>query len=182
MRRQVPGPRMSREGGSVLPARAGALDPTGPVGSGRQRLRLRGWQPCELYLSFGLAPCLLFGFRNSEGGCVGGSVDDEDAGIGKAAKKCAIAGSAGGVGSAAGGAAIGGVSTAGSLGGPPPTFRILRGSSSQANMSTVWSGSVAPTGRGRWPTCPRRWRVGSHSSSRARRLAGLVVPQVLVRR
>ncbi len=35
-----------------------------------------GGNPVNFVDPSGFAPCLLFGFRNSEGGCVGGSVDD----------------------------------------------------------------------------------------------------------
>ncbi len=71
--------------------------------------------------------CVLGTYGGPGGACRGGSVDNEDAGIGKAAKSCAVAGAATGAAGTAGGAITGGVPTGGIGAGPGAALGYLSG-------------------------------------------------------
>lgn len=76
--------------------------------------------PTELY-------CFTGTYGGPGGGCRGGSVNDEDTGIGKAAKQCAVAGTAGSAGGAATGAITGAVTTGSLAPGPAAALGYATG-------------------------------------------------------
>jgi uncharacterized protein RhaS with RHS repeats len=76
--------------------------------------------PSGLYCVFGT-------YGGPGGACRGGSVDDEDVGIGKAAKECAKVGTGAGAGGAAAGAIGGAVTTGGLASGPAAALGFLGG-------------------------------------------------------